>query len=392
MPKTDAQDTQDAPAQAVEPEPLPKQYLISPYPYFGGKARIAAEIWRRLGDVPNFVDPFMGSNALLLKRPVDHPYWQRLETVNDKDGRISNFWRAVQSAPEEVARWADWPVNENDLHARHIWLVGQKESLSDRLEGDPDYYDARIAGWWAWGVAIWIGGQFCSGDGPWQSINGRLVRLDRNTQGISRQRPHLSDAGRGVQRQIPHLGNTGRGVQRRKPHLSDSGTDVQRRSLNGLYLYFDVLSRRLRRVRVCSGDWRRVLGHSVTTVHGLTGIVLDPPYVQVGRDPGLYNHDDATLAAEVYAWAVEHGDDPLLRIACFGYEGDFEWPASWTAVRWSAHSGYGVQRKKGVNSNKWRETVWFSPHCLRVDTFDDLPLFGDIYAAETNPLDDKGDE
>jgi hypothetical protein len=44
--------------------------------------------------------------------------------VNDIDGYVSNFWRAVQADPELVAHYADWPVNEVDLHARHRWLVG----------------------------------------------------------------------------------------------------------------------------------------------------------------------------------------------------------------------------------------------------------------------------
>ncbi|MES4791926.1 MAG: hypothetical protein C4321_02080 [Chloroflexota bacterium] len=28
-------------------------------------------------------------------------------------------------------------------------LVARKDELQSRLEGDPDYYDAKVAGWWA---------------------------------------------------------------------------------------------------------------------------------------------------------------------------------------------------------------------------------------------------
>jgi site-specific DNA-adenine methylase len=35
---------------------------------------------------------------------------------------------------------------------------------------------------------------------------------------------------------------------------------------------------RLRRVRVCCGDWTRVLGRSATECIGVTGVFLDPPY------------------------------------------------------------------------------------------------------------------
>ena len=142
----------------------------APFPYFGGKSEIAAAVWSRLGDTPNYVEPFFGSGAVLLNRPHWQPKKTMLETVNDASGFIANFWRAVQADPDAVAHYADWPVNENDLHARHGWLVRQADGLAAKLEGDPDYYDPKIAGWWCWGAACWIGGGWCSGRGPWQQV------------------------------------------------------------------------------------------------------------------------------------------------------------------------------------------------------------------------------
>lgn len=37
--------------------------LRAPFPWFGGKSRIAATVWEALGDVPNYVEPFFGSGA-----------------------------------------------------------------------------------------------------------------------------------------------------------------------------------------------------------------------------------------------------------------------------------------------------------------------------------------
>ena len=85
--------------------------LSAPFPWFGGKSRAASLIWERLGDVPNYVEPFFGSGAVLLNRPTD----PGIETVNDKDGFVANTWRAIAADPDAVAHWADWPVNENDL-------------------------------------------------------------------------------------------------------------------------------------------------------------------------------------------------------------------------------------------------------------------------------------
>ena len=127
----------------------PEAEFLAPFPWFGGKSRVAKFVWKALGDVPMFIEPFFGSGACLLGRPLPEGQMRPdgIETVNDMDGLVCNFWRAVKSDPDKVADFADWPVNENDLTARHLWLVGQKDSLAPKLEGDPDYFDAKIAGW-----------------------------------------------------------------------------------------------------------------------------------------------------------------------------------------------------------------------------------------------------
>jgi hypothetical protein len=101
------------------------------------------------------------------------------------------------------------------------------------------------------------------------------------------------------------------------------------------------------------------MSESVTWRHGLTGILLDPPY-----DDGcaMYASGGQGVAADVRAWCAENGKNPLLRIALCGYEGDPE-PEGWSKVEWKAHGGYGNQNKSG-NVNARRERIWFSPACL----------------------------
>ncbi len=72
--------------------------IKAPFPWFGGKSRAAPLIWSRLGEVDNYVEPFAGSLAVLL----GSPRIARTETVNDKDGFIANFWRAVAADPNAV--------------------------------------------------------------------------------------------------------------------------------------------------------------------------------------------------------------------------------------------------------------------------------------------------
>lgn len=126
--------------------------------------------------------------------------------------------------------------------------------------------------------------------------------------------------------------------------------------------YFAALSNRLRDVRICCGDWTRVLGESVTVKHGTTGVFLDPPYSADEHD--VRYSADHDVARAVAAWAVANGDNPLLRIAVCGYEGEHEFPASWSVVSWKAKGGYGSQADARGRENAARERIWFSPHCL----------------------------
>ena len=331
------------------------QQLKSPFPWFGGKSKVADLVWARFGNVVNYVEPFAGSLAVLLAR-------ERVigsETVNDKDAFLSNFWRAVQFAPESTAQWADWPVSEPDLHARHSWLIAQSATLADRIMGDPYFFDPKIAGWWVWGLCSWIGSGWCSGGGPWITQDGRLLdsrqlpHLGDAGRGINRRLPHLGDAGRGINRQLPHLGNAGQGINRQLPHLGNAGQGI-----------FSILSNRLRRVRVACGDWSRVLGESVTVKHGITAVFLDPPYSDDANSITYCANDNC--AESVRAWALSNGDNPLLRIALCGYEGEHTMPDSWECVAWKTIGGYGSQSDKQGRANSARERIWFSPACCRM--------------------------
>ena len=320
--------------------------LQAPFPWFGGKRKVAAQVWARFGTVVNYVEPFFGSGAVLLGRP--EPFSGN-ETINDLDGYVANFWRAIKHSPEATAEHADNPVNENDLHARHVWLLQQRSDLTPRLEGDPDWHDAKIAGFWVWGISCWIGSGFCSGKGPWWVNEDRKLVLGSNGQGVNRQ--------------LVHLGNNGRVVdepQARPPWGQRTGSEPQAR----LHPWFQALANRLQRVRVCSGDWSRVCGPSVTFKHGLTGVFLDPPYADTAdRHDDLYREDSLNVAHAVRDWAVENGDNKLLRIALCGYEGEHDMPSSWSVHEWSAGSGFGGQAEERTENGK-RERIWFSPACL----------------------------
>jgi hypothetical protein len=337
--------------------------LKAPFPYFGGKSSIAPLVWERFGTVANYVEPFMGSLAMLLCRPAPVT---GIETVNDKDGFLANFWRAVRQDPEAVARYADWPVNENDLHARHSWLLGERESITARLEGDPEYFDAKVAGYWVWGASCWIGNGWCAGDGPWQVVeadDGARQLVKSTAGGVRRKRVGLG-RGIGVFRQLVKLdGNTG--VCRQRMNLGDNGIGVHSSTSGRLLDWFEALACRLRFVRVCCGDWSRVCGYVPTVKLGTTAVFLDPPYADTaGRDARLYRTDSESVAHDVREWCLDRGNDPDMRICLCGYDGEHVMPDSWDCVEWKANGGYGNFSKQHDNPNARRERLWFSPHCL----------------------------
>lgn len=238
-------------------------------------------------------------------------------------------------APDDVAAHADWPVNEADLEARHLWLVRRKDDIRDRL-GDPDWFDAKAAGWWVWGISAWIGGGWCSGTGPW-THDGQKWAKD---------------------------GDAGQGIKRQRQHLGGGGSGINRRTQSDIYGYFAALAARLRRVRVCCGDWSRVCGPAVTWRHGLTGVFLDPPYALEGRS-SVYEHE-TDVYRDVTAWALENGSHRDMRIVVAGYAGEHTAleSAGWRVHAWKAAGGFGSQGNGRGRENAHRERLWFSPHCI----------------------------
>jgi hypothetical protein len=311
--------------------------------------------------------------------------------VNDRDTYLANFWRAVSCAAEEVAHHADWPVSECDLQARHKWLCEQTE-FREKMLADPQFYDAKIAGWWVWGISQWIGAGWCSRP-EWigRGAGGRCPRGVNASIQLSSQmgvhsgaawsghldgknkRPVLNRGARGVTNMTrrvraienpdwqhrPHLSDGGNGIHVKRPHLSGNGsTSVH--TLADLYDWMEALCARLRRVRVCCGDWARIVTPSCTWKLGggqLTGVFLDPPYAHSMRDNRLYSVED-DVGGECRAWAIENGDNRNLRIALCGLEGEHEMPAGWTAEYWKAPRGYS-------NKGPRREVIWFSRYCLK---------------------------
>jgi len=334
--------------------------LSPPFPYFGAKSSVADIVWKSLGQPKHYIEPFFGSGAVLLARP-DYDPTKYVETINDKDGSVSNVWRSLQADPDEVAKWCDWPVNHADLSARKMRLIENEGRLLENLIADETWYDAKMAGYWIWAACCWIG----SG----------LTRIGKI--------PRIADTGVGVHSigQIPHLTSAGMGVHKigQIPHLGDDNKSVQGIYNENIYKWFRQLSERLRYVRVVCGDWKRVCGGDWQDGFGDVGIFFDPPYAVEDRAKLYHCEDKIFVANEVRQWCIERGSKPTYRIVLAGYEEHNELADNgWTPHYWKTFGGYGNLARNNGNSrgkdNRHREVLWFSPHCQHITN--EIDLFG----------------
>ena len=314
--------------------------MTAPFPYYGGKGRWCDVVWEQLGDPGVYVEPFLGTGAMLLGK--DKPAAR--EVVCEINGYICNLFRAVREDYALAAYHADYPTVHQDLVARHRWLVEWGDANAERLSADPDFYDCRAAGWWAWGASNWIGHGWCDVAANWDSrpyISGGSTGGGRGASAQRRDMPipavSAKTGGRGVQAQrdkMPTMGGVrpgGRGVQAQRRELAGAIVDGTR-----LAPWFRALAERLARVVVLNRSWEAAVSDTVlqqapTSSSTEVAVFMDPPYRTVGRAVGLYRGDaegvSDDVAAEAYRWAVEHGREFRIAYAC--ERDDFPVPDGW---------------------------------------------------------------
>jgi DNA adenine methylase len=92
--------------------------------YYGGKFDLAPWIISHMPPHSHYVEPCFGAgNVLLCKEPV------KLETVNDLNGRVVNYFRVLRNRPEELIHLLDmtpWAKEESDLSK-----IETEDSLED---------------------------------------------------------------------------------------------------------------------------------------------------------------------------------------------------------------------------------------------------------------------
>lgn len=294
---------------------------VAPFPYFGGKRSAAPIVWRALGDVPVYVEPFAGSAAMLLARPVTHS--GGYEAINDADGLVANFWRSMVLAPDAVEAATQWPVIEVDYHARHAWARKRAVGLVDRL-ADLEWCDPELAGWWCWGMGLKIGS-----DRFGDSVNTIAI----------------GDARNGIH--------------------STNGKDLR------------SLADRVSNWRVFCRDWKNLATGSLHSKSGgAVGYFLDPPYTAQNDRMGDAAYGATACAREVAEAAQRLAADTRMgrtvRVVIAGYAGDYDLPG-WRCMPWVKGGGNGYGNSGGRGD--LRERLWLSPTCLDIDVPTQIGMF-----------------
>ncbi len=298
--------------------------LKAPFPYMGGKSSITAQVWALLGDPDHYIEPFAGSLAVLLARPLREGE-RRHETCGDASARIAHVWRAIKLAPEQVAQACVWPAHEVDYHARHADLLRRLPDLRARMLADPHWCDPELAGWEVWGMSLQIGTDWLKES----RLGGRC-------------------------------GCALKGTMR-------AGFDPAQ---------IHALALRLQHVATLYGDWRRCVS-SDSALRGpmigavqchCIGVFLDPPYTTaLNRSGTIYGTDcEADIAAQVRDWCAEMGSHPWLRIVLAGHAGEHDAliALGWRRVEWIAGGmDSGGWCAKGRTKGR-DEALWASPACL----------------------------
>ena len=122
--------------------------LRSPIQWFGGKGHMQAKLLPLLPAHREYIEPFFGGGSIFFAKPP-----AKVETINDLDSAVMDFYRVLRDQPEEFIRLAQLTPYSRELYneCRATW----------RAETDP----VRRA--WRWWV---VARMTFSGTHAWSSV------------------------------------------------------------------------------------------------------------------------------------------------------------------------------------------------------------------------------
>jgi DNA adenine methylase len=159
----------------------------TPLTYYGGKQRLAAEIVSFMPTHRVYLEPFAGGAAVLFAKPrVER------ETLNDVDGLIVRFWRALRDHPDELAAAvAQTPYSRAEWmeHSRARWrpVAGEVdddvEAARRLLVSIDQSFSRQECGWSPPSILFDRRGRWQPG--VWANLPDKIVAAATRLQGVA---------------------------------------------------------------------------------------------------------------------------------------------------------------------------------------------------------------
>lgn len=155
--------------------------MRTPLTYYGGKQRLATQILELMPSGPVYIEAFAGGLAVLFARAR-----AQREIINDLDGRVIAFWRAVRDHADELAA-----VAAATPYIRAEWEFCRANPIGDnvvetarRLLVLVDHSYARSAGSWS-SPALLADRRGRWQPGTWENMPPRILAATDRLQGVA---------------------------------------------------------------------------------------------------------------------------------------------------------------------------------------------------------------
>jgi DNA adenine methylase len=160
----------------------------TPLTYYGGKQKLANQIAAMMPPHVTYLEPFCGGAAVLFAKPP-----AECETINDLDGSVMRFWRALRERPEELAAAvamtpdgrAEWQASldgdvDDDVEAARRLLVNCDQSFSrSRKSWSPPSMHKDRRGRWQ--------------PGTWANLPAKILAAAERLSGVCLDTLNLHD-------------------------------------------------------------------------------------------------------------------------------------------------------------------------------------------------------
>lgn len=153
--------------------------MRTPLTYYGGKQALARQIVPLMPAHRVYLEPFAGGAAVLFAKPR-----AERETLNDLDGQIMRFWRAVRDRPDDLAAAIaatpygreEWRISrdgdaEDDVEAARRLLVNVDQSFSRSRQ--------------SWSVPCVGDGRGRWQPGSWENLPPKILAAAQRLRGVA---------------------------------------------------------------------------------------------------------------------------------------------------------------------------------------------------------------